>query len=109
MKLSELIPHTAQWTGVPETHVRTTAYQLRPAGLISSGGRGPGGAKMTAEDKVNLLLGTCGASIAKRAVEYLRAWHLAKPTERESDTQGFAYMAADTVQDLIVAFVQDLA
>jgi hypothetical protein len=109
MKLSTLIPHTSRWTGVPETQVRTVAYELRPVGLISSGGRGPGGAEMTTDDKVNLFLGACGVTVAKRAAEYVRAWHLAKPTEREGDTHGFAFMAAENVPDLIVGIVQDLA
>src|SRR5665647_309197 len=56
MKLSELIPHTAAWTGVSDTHVNTVARVLRPAGLVSSQGRGPGGALMTTSDKINLCL-----------------------------------------------------
>src|SRR5262249_11270974 len=56
MKLAELIPHTAAWLGLQESWVTTIAKELRFHGLISTGGRGPGGAEMTEDDKLSLLV-----------------------------------------------------
>ncbi len=46
-KLSDLIPATASVLGVPEKTVAIYARHLREARLITTGGRGPGGADMT--------------------------------------------------------------
>lgn len=106
MKLSELIPHTSTWTGVSETHVGSVARVLRPAGLISSQGRGPGGALMTTSDKINLLLGTCGVEIANRAADYVRVWRKSfrAKTHRHPDLD-FAFLNADNVEDLLVNLI----
>jgi hypothetical protein len=106
MKLSELIPHTATWTGVSDTHVNTVARVLRPAGLISSQGRGPGGALMTTSDKINLLLGTCGVEIANRAADYVRVWRRSFRTYPDSHPDlKFAFLKADNVEDLLVNLI----
>jgi hypothetical protein len=98
MKLSELIPHTSNWTGVPVTHVNTVARALRPADLISSAGNNPRGAEMTVDDKINLLLGVCGVEIANRAAEHVRVW---RRLVRHSDHRDhrFAFLSANTVRD----------
>jgi hypothetical protein len=77
MKLSELIGHTSEWTGIPKPTVESVAKYLRPAGLLSSGGRGPGGAEMTSDDMVNLFIGVCGVEVANRAAEHVRRWRRA--------------------------------
>lgn len=56
-KLSELVKAAAKSLGRPENSVTQTARHLREAGLIRTGGRGPGGAEMTASDAANLLIG----------------------------------------------------
>jgi hypothetical protein len=106
MKLSELIPHTAVWTGVSDTHVNTVARVLRQAGLISSQGRGPGGALMTNGDKINLLLGTCGVEYANRAAEYVRVWRncFRADTQHHPDLN-FAFLKAGTVEDLLINLI----
>src|SRR5882724_1482246 len=106
MKLSELIPHTSAWTGVSDTHVNTVARVLRPAGQISSQGRGPGGALMTTSDKINLLLGTCGVEIANRAADYVRVWRKSfrADTHRHPDLN-FSFLKADNVEDLLVNLI----
>ena len=55
-KLSELIPFMARTLGVAESSVSVFARHARAEGLLSSKGRGPGGAEMTATDCTNLLL-----------------------------------------------------
>jgi hypothetical protein len=106
MKLSELIPHTSTWTGVPDTHVNTVARVLRPAGLISSQGRGPGGAVMTTSDKINLLLGTCGVEIANRAADYVKLWRKSFRYRPEPDPDfNFAFLQAENVEDLLVNLI----
>jgi hypothetical protein len=106
MKLSELIPHTSAWTGVSDTHVGTVARVLRPAGLISSQGRGPGGALMTTSDKINLLLGTCGVEIANRAADYVRVWRRSFRADKDRHPElNFAFLKADNVEDLLVNLI----
>lgn len=56
MKLSQLIEALASETGSPAGAVRLKARLLREAGLISSGGRGRGGADMNANDVSIALL-----------------------------------------------------
>ncbi|WP_313553119.1 hypothetical protein [Brevundimonas sp.] len=78
MKLVELLPIVAETLGVPLASVRVLAMQLRKHGLVSSGGRGRGGAEMKPTDLTNLLLGTMSGGPAKDAhlaVQRLReAW-----------------------------------
>lgn len=54
-KLSDLIPTLAGVLGIPDTAVEGYAKSLRKGGMISSGGRGPGGALMTPRDCARLL------------------------------------------------------
>jgi len=106
MRLSELVPHTSRWTGIPETQVKTVARVLQPAGLISSAGKNPRGVEMTIDDKVNLLLGSCGVEIANRAAEYVRVW---RRSVRDSSPRyahlKFAFLEANTVPDLILNLI----
>jgi hypothetical protein len=74
MKLSELVIHTSQSLGLTKPTVTAVAGFLRGAGLVTSGGRGPGGAEMSSDDKVRLLLGTCCVGIASRTAFEVRSW-----------------------------------
>ena len=98
MKLSKLIPHTSEWLGIPKPTVESVAKYLRPAGLLSSGGRGPGGAEMTVDDKINLFLGVCGVETANRAAEHVRIWRdlirISDPNDKR-----FAFLQSNTVRD----------
>jgi hypothetical protein len=106
MKLRKLITHSALWLGVPETRVRTVAYELRPASLITSGGRGPGGAEMTVDDKINLFLGVCGVEVANRAADHVRIWRrLDRADNAEQSPHNFAFLKAKTVRDFIVDLI----
>lgn len=105
MKLAKLIPHTSEWTGVPEAQVRTVVRALRPAGLISSAGQNPNGADMSADDKINLLLGVCGVEIANRAAEYVRVWRQVIRIDSEVKGDPFAFTQARNVTDFFVALV----
>jgi hypothetical protein len=98
MRLSELIPHTSDWTGIPLAQVRTVARVLQPAGLISSAGRNPRGAETTVDDKINLLLGVCGVEIANRAAEHVRVWRRLIRWGGES-AHKFAFLQSKTVRD----------
>ena len=84
----------------------SVARELRPVGLISSGGRGPGGAEMTTDDKVNLFLGVCGVETAKLAAEYVRIWRSAIP-ERMKDEMSLplAFVRATNIKELLVEFI----
>lgn len=67
MKLIELLPVVSETLGLPLASVRVFAMHLRKHGLISSGGRGRGGAEMKASDLTNLLLATMLGGPAKDA------------------------------------------
>lgn len=54
-KLIDLIAGLSDVLGLPHTTVETYAKELRRAGLVSSGGRGTGGALMTPRDAARLL------------------------------------------------------
>jgi hypothetical protein len=98
MKLSKLIPHTSEWLGISKPTVESVAKYLRPAGLLSSGGRGPGGAEMTVDDKINLMLGVCGVEVANRAAEHVRIWRrLVRMTSKSAHK--FAFLQSATVRD----------
>lgn len=56
MKLSELLPIVAATLGLPPASLRVLGAHLRKHGLVTSGGRGRGGAEMTPTDLTNLLL-----------------------------------------------------
>jgi hypothetical protein len=98
MKLAQLIPHTSEFLGIPAPHVKTVARVLQPAGLITTGGRGPGGAEMTVDDKINLFLGVCGVEIANRAAEHVRIWRRLIRMSDPNDKR-FAFLNANTVRD----------
>jgi hypothetical protein len=98
MRLSELISHTSDWTGIPLAHVRTVARVLQPAGLISSAGRNPRGAETTIDDKLNLLLGVCGVEVANRAAEHVRVWRRLVRGSGKSEHK-FAFLKSKTVRD----------
>ncbi len=104
MRLSDLIPHTSAWTGIPETHVNTVARALRPTGLLSTAGKGPRAAEMTTDDKINLLLGVCGVEVANRAAEHVRVWRqLIRITSHTDDP--FAFTKSTTVKDFFVDLI----
>lgn len=71
-KLSGLIPILAQVLAIPEQSVAMFARHLRESRLISTGGRGPGGAEMSARDCANLLIALLGGSYAKDAAKTVR-------------------------------------
>ena len=73
-KLSDLIPATASVLGVPEKTVAIYARHLREARLITTGGRGPGGAEMKPRDCVNLLIAILGAEYAKDAAKIIKKY-----------------------------------
>jgi hypothetical protein len=98
MKLSKLIPHTSEWLGISRPTVESVAKYLRPAGLLSSGGRGPGGAEMTVDDKINLMLGVCGVEVANRAAEHVRVWRRLVRRSGKSEHK-FAFLKSKTVRD----------
>lgn len=56
-KLSDLVPVMASALGCNETTLGVIARHLRVGGMITSKGRGPGAADMSAADCANLLLG----------------------------------------------------
>ncbi|WP_437872070.1 hypothetical protein ACSD7O_08045 [Methylorubrum extorquens] len=66
--LSTLVKALAEVEGLEETQVAWVGRYLREAGLVSSGGRGRGGAQMTVTDAANLLIGVNATSAAKEAV-----------------------------------------
>jgi hypothetical protein len=68
-KLADLIPCVADALGLEEKSVSHGARVLRDAGLISTGGRGYGGAEMTNADAANLLIGLLGADTLLGAPE----------------------------------------
>jgi hypothetical protein len=65
--LSDLVSVLARVTGLPEATVFAYGRFAREAGLVSQGGRGRGGAQMTATDATNLLLALCGTRVTREA------------------------------------------
>lgn len=80
-KLPRLIETVANNSGIPQPTVSLTARHVREAGMISSGGRGPGGAEMTPTDATNLLIGTVAAMQVKDAPEVVKQFRCAKPID----------------------------
>lgn len=64
-KLAELVKAYADSLGRDHGNVTLAARHLREAGLIASGGRGPGGAEMSPTDAANLLIGLLGSEQVK--------------------------------------------
>jgi hypothetical protein len=84
-KLSDLIPTLAKVLPMPEQTVAIYARLLRQGRLLSTGGRGPGGAKMTPEDCARLLIAVMATDQVKDAVPAVeKFWSL--PVE-SSDTR----------------------
>jgi hypothetical protein len=76
-KLSDLIPTLAKVLPMPEQTVAIYARLLRQARLLSTGGRGPGGAQMIPEDCARLLIAIMAADQVKDAVPAVdRFWSL---------------------------------
>lgn len=65
--LSVLVKAIAAVQGLDENQVLWIARYLREDGLISQGGRGRGGAQMTALDAANLLIGVNSPGSAKQS------------------------------------------
>lgn len=80
-KLSELIPCVAKVTGVAESSVAVHARHLRAARLISTSGRGPGGAEMTSTDCAALLISLIGTDQAKNGPDIINIAKRTKPIE----------------------------
>jgi hypothetical protein len=72
--LSGLVKTIAVVQGLDENQVLWIARYLREAGLISQGGRGRGGAKMTISDAVNLLIGVNAPGAPKDAPTLVRTF-----------------------------------
>jgi hypothetical protein len=86
-KLSDLIPTLAKVLPMPEQTVAIYARLLRQARLLSTGGRGPGGANMTPEDCARLLIALMAADQVKDAVPALeRFWALPVDTRNTRET-----------------------
>lgn len=86
VKLSNLVPAISQILNVPQKTVNVIAMHLRREGLISSGGRGRGGAEMSARDTATLLIGVMGADQLKDApaiVRDLGSYELEESTDEE--------------------------
>jgi hypothetical protein len=73
-KLSQLVKEMAEAMGVPEATVNQLARQVREAGMISSGGRGPGGAEMTPQDCTNLLLAVVSRNLKGGVAAHVAAY-----------------------------------
>lgn len=62
-KLIDLTPVIATVLGIPQSTVGIVARHARGAGMITSKGRGPGGAEMSATDCANLLVGVMSTRV----------------------------------------------
>lgn len=107
MKLSQLASHTAGSLAIQRGTVDSVVKYLRGAGLISSGGRGPGGAEMTADDKINLLLGVCGVELAIRSAEHVRLWRRLIRFDGAMKDDRFAFTRAQNVKDFFVGLITE--
>lgn len=86
-KLSDLIPTLAKVLPMPEQTIAIYARLLRQARLLSTGGRGPGGARMTPEDCARLLIAVMATDQVKDAVPALeRFWSLPIDTRNTRET-----------------------
>jgi hypothetical protein len=74
--LSQLTRTLATATGVPEKSLVIIGRMLREDGLISSGGRGRGGAQMTANDAASFLMGICTPGDHTKAAQAVRQVNL---------------------------------
>jgi hypothetical protein len=85
--LSSLVETIAGVEGVDPLQVSWIARQLREAEFIRKGGRGRGGARMTPEDAVNLLIGVNATGSPKEAVQAVKTFRslVWEPNERFTD------------------------
>lgn len=74
MKLSDLISHTVGSFDISKGKVDSVAKYLRGAALLSSSGRGPGGAEMTGRDASTFLIGLCCIEMSIRASGEIPKW-----------------------------------
>ncbi|MBI1209654.1 MAG: hypothetical protein GC191_20520 [Azospirillum sp.] len=73
-KLVDLISVLAAVLGVPEKTVAVYARYIREAKLLTTSGRGPGGAEMKIGDCVNILMAILGSDAVKDAVSATRLY-----------------------------------
>jgi hypothetical protein len=111
MRIAALIAHTAEWTGIPQSQVRTIARGLQAAELVSSAGQDPRGATLTTSDKINLLLGALGVSTANRAADQVRTWRrlTADDVTRKNTDQEFALFRAKTLPEFLSKLIGDIS
>jgi hypothetical protein len=116
-KLVQLIPGMARALGVAEGTVRLAASGLRKHGLVTTGGRGPGGAVMNPTDAANILLAIMGSdqvTYAYGEVPFLRSlafvgselnwngeWRSDLPDFEPVNDGGSALLFGETVENLI--------
>jgi hypothetical protein len=74
--LAQLVETIAVWEGIDAATVRLFARNVREAGLITTGGRGPSAGKMTFADAANLLIAVNASKIAREAPEVVREYRL---------------------------------
>ncbi|MGY3120361.1 hypothetical protein ACVWXQ_004298 [Bradyrhizobium sp. S3.14.4] len=60
---------------------------------------------MTADDKINLLLGVCGVEIANRAAESVRVWQRLVRADSSTGDKRFAITRARSVKDFFVGLI----
>ena len=72
--LSGLVKAIAVVQGLDENQVLWIARYLREAGLITQGGRGRGGARMTVSDAANLLIGVNAPGAPKDSAALVQAF-----------------------------------
>lgn len=82
IKLSNLIQTVASVTDFPENSVKLAARTLREDGLITSTGRGFGGADMLPKDASNLLIGLMASTRLIDAPQAVTFSRLATPREK---------------------------
>jgi hypothetical protein len=90
-KLSDILGPVADILDVPRGSVNVWAMILRKHGLITTGGRGRGGAEMRPSDIANLLLAAMtggGAKSINDDVSYIRSMRLVAVKERTDKTEG---------------------
>lgn len=92
-KLSEFIEPFAEAIGMPVKSVNVLAMHLRKAGLITTGGRGRGGAEIGASDATNLLLAAmsgCQSKDAPEVVLQLRSSGISKVYDGHDESELYA-------------------
>ena len=62
---------------------------------------------MTADDKINLLLGVCGVEVAKRAAEHVRVWRRLIRYDNAQNDYRFAFTQAKTVKDFFIGLITE--